>query len=146
MVRGIQTERSFLRRHRSLVVAFAVLLISLAMTDPLWAQTVSGVRGMGGGVGALFSLVGPGSLYIDNQGTQGFLYSNGPFLESYNFRTMGGPAWSGGVMTFGPQLSIGLIQGVNQTGTPTVLVPPPRQLPPLPPPPEVDALTLDLIP
>ena len=34
-------------------------------------------------------------------------------------------------MTLGPQLSIGLIQGANQVGSPVVLPPPPRQTPPL---------------
>lgn len=36
-------------------------------------------------------------------------------------------------MTFGPQLSIGLIQGANQVGSPTVLPPPPRQTDLFPP-------------
>jgi hypothetical protein len=127
-------------------MAFAVLLLGFAVTDSSWAQTVSGVRAFGGGVAPLFNLVGsPGFYYTDNQGTQGSMYTFGSF-ESYSYLTPGGQAWSGAVMTFGPQLSIGLVQGVNQTGTPTVFVPPPRQLPPLPPAPEVDALTLDLIP
>ena len=37
------------------------------------AQSVSGVRGLGGGVAPLFGLVGPGNLYVDNQGTQGYI-------------------------------------------------------------------------
>ena len=37
------------------------------------------------------------------------------------------------MMTFGPQLSIGLIQGANQVGSPTVLPGPPRETAPLPP-------------
>jgi len=41
------------------------------------AQTVSSVRGFDGGVAPLFSLTGPGSLYLDNLGTQGFLYNPG---------------------------------------------------------------------
>ena len=97
-----------------------------------WCQSVSGVRGFGGGVAPLFNLTGPGTLYLDQQGTQGYMYSFNTF-ESYNFRNpTTGQAWSGAVMTLGPQLSIGLIQGGVQVGTPTILIPPPRQLPPLP--------------
>ncbi len=45
------------------------LLAILLATFPLLAeaQTVSGVRSFDGGVGVLFSLTGPGSLYLDNQ-------------------------------------------------------------------------------
>ena len=97
-----------------------------------WPQSVSGVRGFGGGVAPLFNLTGPGSLYLDQQGTQGYMYTFNTF-ESYTFRNpTTGQAWSGAVMTLGPQLSIGLIQGGLQIGTPTVLIPPPRELPPLP--------------
>ncbi len=78
--------------------------------------------------------LGGGSLYADQQGTQGFLFSPGQSVQSYNFRNpTTGQAWSGAVMTFGPQLSIGLIQGANQVGTATVLPGPPRQTAPLPP-------------
>ncbi len=35
------------------------------------AQSISGVRGLGGGVAPLFGLVGPGNLYVDSQGTAG---------------------------------------------------------------------------
>jgi hypothetical protein len=101
------------------------------------AQSVSGassVRSFDGGIGNLFRL-GGGSLYIDHQGTQGFLYTPGQsFVQSYNFRNpTTGQAWSGAAMTFGPQLSIGLIQGANQVGSATVLPGPPRQTAPLPP-------------
>lgn len=100
------------------------------------AQSTSGassVRSLAGGVSPLFKF-GGGSLYIDNQGTQGFLYTPAPNFQSYNFRNpTTGQAWSGAVMTFGPQLSIGLIQGANQVGTATVLPGPPRQTAPLPP-------------
>src|ERR687891_781524 len=90
---------------------------------PAWGQSVTGVRAMGGGVAPLFSLVGPGNLYLDNQGTQGYMYNANTF-ESYNFRNpTTGQAWSGAVMTLGPQLSIGLIQGANQIGSPVILVP-----------------------
>ena len=93
------------------------------------AQSVSGVRAFGGGVGPLFGLAGPGNLYLDNQGTQGYMYTPGNNFESYNFRNPStGQFWSGAVMTLGPQLSIGIIQGANQTGSGIVLVPPPRDV------------------
>jgi hypothetical protein len=99
---------------------------------PAEAQSVSGVRSFDGGVAPLFSLVGPGSLYIDSQGTQGFIYNFGNNFQSFSFRNpTTGQAWSGAVMTLGPQLSIGLIQGANQVGSPIVLPSPPRQPPPL---------------
>lgn len=92
-----------------------------------WAQSASGVRSFAGGVSPLLKLPG-GSLYIDNQGTQGLIYAPGPNVQTYNFRNpTTGQAWSGAIMTFGPQLSIGLIQGANQVGSPTILPPPPRQ-------------------
>jgi hypothetical protein len=125
-----------------------VLLLSIAMLlvhVPAWGQAVSGVRGLNGGVGALHNLPGPdGSLYLDGQGSTGYIYNAGTF-ESYNFQIPYGPSWMGSMMTMGPQLSIGLISGANQssfsrsTGTtalvsaPTVIPPPPRSLPPLPP-------------
>lgn len=100
------------------------------------AQSLSGAssgQSLAGGVSPQFKF-GGGTLYIDNQGTQGFLYTPGQHFESYNFRNpTTGQAWSGAVMTFGPQLSIGLIQGANQIGTATVLPGPPRQTAPLPP-------------
>jgi hypothetical protein len=100
--------------------------------DRAWGQSVSGVRSFDGGVGPLFNLVGPGNLYLDNQGTQGYLYTPGNNFESFNFRNpTTGQAWSGAVMTLGPQLSIGLIQGANQPGSPVVLPGPPRQTLPL---------------
>jgi hypothetical protein len=123
----------------------AALMIAVGCVDsPAWAQSVSGVRAFGGGVAPLFGLTGPGSLYIDNQGTQGFLYTPGQNFETFNFRNpTTGQAWSGAVMTFGPQLSIGLIQGANQSGTPLVLPGPPRQTVPLPP---IQSTILDDIP
>ncbi|MGE0470296.1 MAG: hypothetical protein AB7L09_06560 [Nitrospira sp.] len=100
------------------------------------AQSLSGAssgQSLAGGVAPQFKF-GGGTLYIDNQGTQGFLYTPGQHFESYSFRNpTTGQAWSGAVMTFGPQLSIGLIQGANQLGNATVLPGPPRQTPPLPP-------------
>lgn len=96
-----------------------------------WGQGVSGVRAFGGGVAPLVRFPG-GSLYVDNQGTQGFLYTPGPNFQVFSFRNpTTGQAWSGAVGTLGPQLSIGLIQGANQAGTPLVLPGPPRQPAPL---------------
>ncbi len=118
----------------------------LLTTFPLLAeaQTVSGVRSFDGGVGVLFSLTGPGSLYLDNQGTQGYLYNPGNNFQSFSFRNpTTGQAWSGAVTTLGPQLSIGLIQGANQVGAPIVLPGPTRQPPPLPP---IQSTLLDDIP
>jgi len=130
---------------RTLILASAIT-IGLGMADSgfVWAQSVSGVRSFDGGVAPLFSLVGPGNLYLDNQGTQGYLYTPGQNFESYNFRNpTTGQAWSGAVMTLGPQLSIGLIQGANQAGSPVVLPGPPRQTAPLP---SVQSTLLDEIP
>jgi hypothetical protein len=119
----------------------------LDLDESVWAQSQSGassVRSFDGGIGNLFRL-GGGSLYVDPQGTQGFLFSPGQsFVQSYNFRNpTTGQAWSGAVMTFGPQLSIGLIQGANQVGSATVLPGPPRQTVPLPP---IESGILDEIP
>lgn len=119
-------------------VAVSTLALSLFLLpcfeSSAWAQTVSGVRGFDGGVGPLFNLTGPGNLYLDSQGTQGYLYTPGQNFQSYSFRNpTTGQAWSGAVMTLGPQLSIGLIQGANQVGSPVVLPGPPRQTPSLPP-------------
>jgi hypothetical protein len=111
---------------------------------PASAQTVSGVRSFDGGVGPLFNLTGPGSLYLDGQGTQGYLYQPGGNIQTYSFRNpTTGQAWSGAVMTFGPQLSIGLIQGANQGGSPLVLPGPPRQTAPLS---SISSTLLDEIP
>lgn len=116
---------------RHLFWMLVCVLLSTGAT--VWAQSASGVRSFAGGISPLLKLPG-GSLYIDNQGTQGFLFAPGPNVETYNFRNATtGQAWSGAVMTFGPQLSIGLIQGANQIGSPTVLPPPPRQTDLLPP-------------
>lgn len=109
-----------------------------------WSQTISSVRSFDGGVAPLFNLPGPGNLYIDGQGTQGYLYTPGQNFESFSFRNpTTGQAWSGAVMTLGPQLSIGLIQGANQVGSPIVLPGPPRQTAPLPP---ITSSILDDIP
>jgi len=117
-------------RQGWLLIAVIALL---ACSEPVWAQSVSGVRGMSGGVGALFSLTGPGNLYVDSQGNQGYMYNFGNNFESFNFRLASGQANIGGVMTLGPQLTIGLIQGANQSGSPTIFPPLPRLVAPLPP-------------
>jgi hypothetical protein len=132
-----------IRRCAGILIIAAVLML-YAMATPASAQSVSGIRGFDGGVAPLFSLVGPGSLYIDNQGTQGFLINPGNNFQSYSFRNpTTGQAWSGAVMTLGPQLSIGLIQGANQSGSPVVLPSPPRQPPPLV---DIQSTLLDDIP
>jgi len=114
---------------RTLLVAVALVVLN----SPAWAQNVSGIRAFDGGVAPLFSFFGPGSYYIDNNGTQGYLYSFGNNFESFSFRNPATrQAWSGGIMTLGPQLTIGLIQGANQSGSPVVLPRSPGQLPPLP--------------
>ncbi len=117
----------------SLLCGLVLSVIFAGTEEQAWAQNASSVRSFAGGVAPLFKF-GGGSLYIDNQGTQGFIYAPTPNVESFNFRNpTTGQAWSGAAMTFGPQLSIGLIQGANQVGGATVLPPPPRQTNPLPP-------------
>jgi hypothetical protein len=124
---------------------FCAVVVAVLCSDPsAWAQSVSSVRSFDGGVAPLFNLTGPGNLYIDGQGTQGYLYTPGQNFESFSFRNpTTGQAWSGAVTTFGPQLSIGLIQGANQSGTPIVLPGPPRQTAPLP---SIQSTILDDIP
>jgi hypothetical protein len=110
------------------VLVLASVFLGIVSISQAWAQTVSGVRAFGGGVAPLFNLVGPGNLYLDNQGTQGYMYTPGNNFQSYSYRNpTTGQAWSGAVMTLGPQLSIGIIQGSNQVGSPLVLIPPPRE-------------------
>ncbi|HEX2055807.1 MAG TPA: hypothetical protein VHF07_04900 [Nitrospiraceae bacterium] len=124
--------------------ASAVAFLFFVSVSTIYAQSVSGVRAFGGGVAPLFNLVGPGNLYIDAEGTQGYIYNFGNNFESFNFRNPStGQAWSGAMMTLGPQLSIGLIQGANQVGTPLVLPPIPRDVSPAPP---VQSTILDEIP
>jgi hypothetical protein len=115
-------------------VLSALLLFLSLLNSQAWGQSISSVRAFDGGVAPLFKLSGPGSLYLDNQGTQGFLYNPGNNFQSFSFRNPStGQAWSGAVTTLGPQLSIGLIQGGNQVGSAVVLPGPPRQTSPLPP-------------
>ena len=127
------------------IAALALVLFALPSLDArVWGQSISSVRSFDGGVAPLFKLPGPGSLYLDNQGTQGFLYNPGNNFQSFSFRNpTTGQAWSGAVMTLGPQLSIGLIQGANQSGSPLVLPGPPRQPSSLPP---IQSTILDEIP
>ncbi len=131
------------------VLLYMLVVAAFSMSPSAFAQNVSAgsgvssVRSFDGGLGNLFRF-GGGSLYVDRQGTQGFLFTPGQHFQSYNFRNpTTGQAWSGAVMTFGPQLSIGLIQGANQVGSPTVLPGPPPQTPPLPP---IESGILDEIP
>jgi hypothetical protein len=129
-------------RRAWFVAVSAVLMFGMA--SRAGAQSVTGIRAFGGGVAPLFSLVGPGNLYLDTQGTQGYIYSFGNNFQSYNFNNpTTGQAWSGAMMTLGPQLSIGLIQGANQVGTPLVLPPIPRDVSPAPP---IQSTILDEIP
>jgi len=130
----------------SVALSALVLLLSALplLTSQAWGQSISSVRSFDGGVTPLFRAPGIGSLYIDNQGTQGFLYNPGNNFQSYSFRNpTTGQAWSGAVTTLGPQLSIGLIQGANQIGSPIVLPGPPRQTAPLP---SIQSTILDEIP
>ena len=131
-----------------LLVALPVLALLLfaipSLNSQAWGQSISSVRSFDGGVTPLFRGPGLGSLYIDNQGTQGFLYNPGNNFESYSFRNpTTGQAWNGAMTTLGPQLSIGLIQGANQSGSPLVLPGPPRQTAPLP---RIQSTILDDIP
>ncbi len=105
-------------------------VLVLCGSTNLWAQSVSGVRSFDGGVAQLFRFSG-GNLYIDGQGTQGYLYTPGRNFQTFSFRNpTTGQAWSGAVGTLGPQLTIGLIQGANQPGNPVVLPGPPRETAP----------------
>jgi len=140
---GLNTMRSQGRRVKQTILPVWVLLPALSilalllftlpsLNSQAWGQTTSSVRSFDGGVAPLFTLPGPGSLYIDNQGTQGFLYNPGNNFQSYSFRNpTTGQAWSGAATTLGPQLSIGLIQGTNQAGVSRILPGPPRQTAPL---------------
>jgi hypothetical protein len=126
-------------------VLSALLLLMLPSLDSgVWGQTISSVRSFNGGVTPLFNVTGIGNLYIDTQGTQGSMYAPGNNFESYSFRNpTTGQAWSGALTTLGPQLSIGLIQGANQSGSGLVLPAPPRQSVPLP---SIQSTILDDIP
>ena len=128
----------------SLSVLVLLLFAFPSLNSRAWGQTISSVRSFDGGVAPLFRLPGLGSLYLDNQGTQGYLHNPGNNFQSYSFRNpTTGQAWSGAVTTLGPQLSIGLIQGANQIGSPLVLPGPPRQTAPLP---SIQSTILDDIP
>jgi len=136
-LRGPKAKHTFLPALGVLAALslLAQLLFALpSLNSQAWSQTISSSRSFDGGVAPLFTLPGPGSLYLDNQGTQGFLYNPGNNFQSYSFRNpTTGQAWSGAVTTLGPQLSIGQIQGTNQAGVARILPGPPRQTAPLPP-------------
>ena len=144
---GYRIKRTFLPVSvcSAVLSVLALLLFALPSLNSLaWGQSISSVRSFDGGVAPLFRSPGLGSLYLDNQGTQGFLYNPGNNFQSYSFRNpTTGQAWSGAVTTLGPQLSIGLIQGANQVGSPLVLPGPPRQTAPLP---LIQSTILDEIP
>lgn len=146
-VRGHRVNQTILQVPVLPAVLSALVLLLSALSLPtsqVWGQSISAVRSFDGGVAPLFRSPGIGSLYTDKQGTQGFLYNPGNNFQSYSFRNpTTGQAWSGAVMTLGPQLSIGLIQGANQVGSPVVLPGPPRQTAPLRP---IQSTLLDEIP
>ena len=129
----------------SALSVLALLLFTLPSLDSrAWGQSITSVRSFNGGVTPLFKQPGIGNLYIDNQGTQGYMYVPGNNFESYSFRNpTTGQAWSGSLTTLGPQLSIGLIQGANQSGSGLILPGPPRQSAPLP---SIQSTILDEIP
>jgi len=142
--RGKQTILSVTVLPASLFMLALLLFMLPSLDSRVWGQSISSVRSFDGGVAPLFNLSGPGNLYLDNQGTQGFMYNPGSNFESYSFRNpTSGQAWSGAVTTLGPQLSIGLIQGANQSGSPLVLRGPPRQTAPLP---SIQSTIIDDIP
>lgn len=125
-------------------LSLLLLFTLLSLNSQAWGQSISSVRSFDGGVAPLFNLTGIGNLYLDNQGTQGFMYAPGNNFESYSFRNpTTGQAWSGALTTLGPQLSIGLIQGANQVGSGLILPGPPRQTAPLP---SIQSTILDEIP
>ena len=142
--RVMRMDRRTVMCSAVMTVPALLLFTFLLLNSQAWGQSISSVRSFDGGVAPLFKGPGPGSLYIDNQGTQGFLYNPGNNFQSFSFRNpTTGQAWSGAVMTLGPQLSIGLIQGANQIGSPLVLPGPPRQTAPLP---SIQSTILDDIP
>jgi hypothetical protein len=144
---GYRIKRTFLPVSVCSAALSVLALLPFALpslNSQAWGQSISSVRSFDGGVAPLFRSPGLGSLYLDNQGTQGFLYNPGNNFQSYSFRNpTTGQAWSGAVNTLGPQLSIGLIQGANQIGSPFVLPGPPRQTAPLP---RIQSTILDDIP
>jgi len=132
MITPVTKNRNILPAAVRGALVLAVLCLA-NVAGEVRAQSVSGVRGMSGGVGALFNLTGPGNLYADSAGNLGSMYNFGSNFESFNFKLANGQAYSGGMMTLGPQLSVGLIQGSNQSGSPLVFPPAPRLTIPVPP-------------
>src|SRR5262249_42161841 len=114
---------------------------------PVWGQAVSGVRGVNGGGGALNNLPrSPSRLYIDGQGTQGFLSKPagaGGAFQSYLFKTPNGATWIGSVTPLGPHIKPGFGSGENPSllslSSATFILSPPPPLTP-PPPPELPPL------
>ena len=133
MAQLIRSVRIMMQRLLTGALVATVLTVGGLLADGVSAsaQTVSGVRSFDGGVGPLFNLTGPGSLYLDGQGTQGYLYQPGGNMQTYSFRNP----------TTGQ--AIGLIQGANQGGSPLVLPGPPRQTAPLS---SISSTLLDEIP
>jgi len=148
-----------IRKGHPMKRVFFLSVVIVLFHGPVWGQAVSGVRGVNGGVGALNNLPGStSSLYIDGQGTQGFLSNPagaGGAFQSYLFKSPNGLTWIGSMTTLGPQLNPGLVAGGNQSSfslssgtfilsaSPTVIPPPPRELPPLP---EIGSPLLEDIP
>src|ERR1043165_1283152 len=107
--RVLMVERSPVIFHRVVVVLFLFLFVLLSVDSRVWGQSISSVRSFDGGVTPLFTLPGPGSLYIDNQGTQGFLYNPGNNFQSFSFRNpTTGQAWRGVVPPPGRNFLLGL--------------------------------------
>lgn len=148
-----------IRKGHLIERVLSLSMVIVLFHAPVWGQAVSGIRGVNGGVGALNNLPGStSSLYVDGQGTQGFLSNPagaGGAFESYLFKSPNGPTWIGSMTTLGPRLSPGLVAGGNQSSfslssgtfvlfsSPTVIPPPPVDLPPLP---EIGSSLLEEIP
>ena len=69
----------------ALSVLALLLFALLSLNSSAWGQSISSVRSFDGGVAPLFRSPGLGSLYLDNQGTQGFLYNPGNNFQSSTF-------------------------------------------------------------
>jgi len=60
-------------RRVAVMLVMGMVLFFCGLEQSARAQTVSSVRGFDGGVAPLFTLTGPGNLYLDQQGTQGYI-------------------------------------------------------------------------
>jgi hypothetical protein len=151
---------SLIIRERQLMKRIVMLsVVMLLFHAPAWGQAVSGIRGVNGGVAALHNLTGTtSSLYIDGQGTQGFLSNpagTGGAFQSSIFKTPNGPTWMGSMGTLGPRLNPGLIAGGVQSSfsgtsgtfvlssSPTIIPAPPPVLPPIP---DIESTLLEQFP